>query len=383
MAFMHFGNFLEGMRLSAQDIADKEKAALNERYMNEQMETMQLSRRMNEDELGYRPETRRMEAEKFRMGEEQFANEQRARRIDAMRGEALAGLADVDLTSADALNRALAAHAEQANYNGIPAQYAGWTARDAKDGSIELVSPEGKAQRLDKRNASIFGHRLWNEVPEWLKAEREEKRARMSSGGGGTYKTSQYGAYTQLVGNIKNLESTRAQMVNDLSFIDKNVDPKGYADKMAKIQAIDGQLTPLRNELAVTPAQIVLAPDGSVRLLDNRGRDIDPYAATPAPGGAGGDGGGGGKSGRAALKSLIGTPTKSTDVAPVTIDGKLVEFKAYRSKDGTYRYGSDDEAAIKSWKARHPGKPAPRVVFADDFQIVAPPAAGGERKRYF
>ena len=44
MAFMHFGNFLEGMRLSAQDIADKEKAALNERYMNEQMATMQLGR---------------------------------------------------------------------------------------------------------------------------------------------------------------------------------------------------------------------------------------------------------------------------------------------------------------------------------------------------
>lgn len=44
MAFVDFGSFLKGMRLSASDIADEKKAALNERYMNEQMQTMQLGR---------------------------------------------------------------------------------------------------------------------------------------------------------------------------------------------------------------------------------------------------------------------------------------------------------------------------------------------------
>ena len=184
MAFMHFGNFLEGMRLSAQDIADKEKAALNERYMNEQMATMQLSRRMNEDELGYRPQQRSMEEARFANDQEQFAIEQRARRIESLRGEALSGLADLDLTDANALNRALTAHAKQAEYNGLPAQYAGWSARDAGKGVIELVSPDGTATRMDKRSASIFGHRLWNEIPEWKKTEDEIRRARAAVGAG-------------------------------------------------------------------------------------------------------------------------------------------------------------------------------------------------------
>lgn len=44
MAFVDFGSFLKGMRLSASDIADEQKAALNKRYMEEQMQTMQLGR---------------------------------------------------------------------------------------------------------------------------------------------------------------------------------------------------------------------------------------------------------------------------------------------------------------------------------------------------
>ncbi len=44
MAFMDFGSFLKGMRLSASDIADREKAELNKRYMDEQMQTMALGR---------------------------------------------------------------------------------------------------------------------------------------------------------------------------------------------------------------------------------------------------------------------------------------------------------------------------------------------------
>lgn len=142
MAFMHFGNFLEGMRLSAADIADREKSELNRRYMDEQMQTMQLAREMNRDELGYRPELRARDAEQFGMDRTRFKTEQTDRELALAMNPAIAGIeADLNPTSVQA---AIDANIAARKTLGLPVDPAleGLRVSAGKDGSF-VFTPRG------------------------------------------------------------------------------------------------------------------------------------------------------------------------------------------------------------------------------------------------
>ena len=135
MAFMHFGDFLQGMRLSAQDIADREKAELNRRYMEEQMSTMELRRRMDEDELRDRSEVRRIRGEEASRASKTFDQEQTKRDVERLRSQATAALAVGDRASALKLyNQAQA-------LQGLENPLAGTEFAAGADGSMELVRP--------------------------------------------------------------------------------------------------------------------------------------------------------------------------------------------------------------------------------------------------
>lgn len=125
-----FGSFINGMRLSASDIADRQKALLNERYMNSQMETMDLSRRMNEDELGYRPVQRGMDAERF--GNEMY-NADTARELPAVTAFAASEEAAPDIVGT--FNAAIpTVEAARAKRKKEPFMYTGASYEKGQDG---------------------------------------------------------------------------------------------------------------------------------------------------------------------------------------------------------------------------------------------------------
>ena len=286
MAFMHFGNFLEGMRLSAQDIADKEKAALNERYMNEQMATMQLGRDntrlgMEETRMEMARKPKQWEQEDQKYNWETYKN-RLSDRLSALSqplndpqvsGESLLSSGNTAIYDINAMRAEL----------GIPRMNIGGVEFDEKTGEYFVADEEGRPLTPRTKSAKETSGDLWRMLRDKQTTEEEEaaalRDARARSGGGGA--NVGFSPNPGFAETSRKRNALMAQVAADRRALkDVSIDAALRAQKQQAIEDNLAAVEQFDNELMSIPSGYIRTPTGVIPV-DQYGRPMSDLGPPP------------------------------------------------------------------------------------------------------